>query len=489
MHLGLFAQQIKPNNAARYCNPLPMITGPGGSASGDVTVIKEQGKYYMFCTGGGAWVSDDMLNWTFHRVEGVPVAPDVVKYNGEFYMCGNDGPLYKADHPLGPYTSLGDWKNTPDVEGGWNGAFDMEIFIDDDNTPYLYYAGRGVSGIFVVKLDPKDLTRFDGQVKHLFGFNNEHIWERYGEMNEYTDVAWVEGPWLQKYNGKYYLQYSASGTQWKTYAEGYYTSKSPMGPFEYAPNNPLLRKTEGLVTGTAHGSIVEGPDGNLWQFYTIVLSNPPGGRRIGMDRIVFDADGNMSVTITDTPQLAPMATSNSESIASIPVTINKFRAMNALSKVSTEQEGRFAAYAVDNSSGTWWEPAANDSLPTLTIELSPATRFDVVQLFTIDGVRLMFKGGRRGFRSAEPGNDKPDLYQYKLEVSIDGENYSTALDQTANSVSRNTIFEEIDPVKCRFVRLVINNWPKQSPLGLIEFTVFGKPAESLPAQVPIPVWK
>ena len=47
---------------ARYCNPLPMEIGQG-SASGDVSVFQWEGKYYMFCTGGGAWVSSDMLNW------------------------------------------------------------------------------------------------------------------------------------------------------------------------------------------------------------------------------------------------------------------------------------------------------------------------------------------------------------------------------------------------------------------------------------------
>ena len=470
--------------SARYCNPLPMITAPGGSASGDVTVIRDQGKYYMFCTGGGAWVSDDMLNWSFHRVENVPIAPHVVKYNGSFYMCGNDCPVYKADNPLGPYTSIGEWKNTPNVDGGWNGAFDVDIFIDDDNQPYLYYPGRGVSGIYVVPLDPNDISRFAGPVKHLFGFNSDHIWERYGEMNEYTNVAWIEGPWLQKHNGIYYLEYSASGTQWKTYAEGYYTAKSPMGPFTYASNNPLLRKTEGLVTGTAHGSIVEGPDGELWQFYTIVLSNPPGGRRIGMDRVTFDKDGNMSVNVTDTPQWAPNITSDpvKDNIGSIPVTINKVRAMNALSKFSSEQPGHDAAYAVDNSSGTWWEPAPNDSMPTLTVELSPATRFDVVQLFTIDAARLMFNSGRIRFNQTSN-----EVYQYKLEVSMDGKTYFTALDQTKNTGSRNTIFEEIPPVKCRFVRLTLTSWPKTTPLGIIEFTVFGKPADSLPAQVPIPI--
>ncbi|MGE4568555.1 MAG: family 43 glycosylhydrolase [Bacteroidales bacterium] len=478
------AEEPVIGKTARYCNPLPMITAPGGNAAGDVTVIRENGRYYMFCTGGGAWISDDMLNWTFQRVEKVPVAPDVFTYNGSFYMCGNDGPLFKADNPLGPYTSLGEWKNTPDVAGGWNGAFDMEIYIDNDNTPYLYYSGRGVSGIFVVPLDRNDLTRFNGPVKHLFGFNPDHIWERYGEMNEYPGVAWIEGPWVQKHNGIYYLQYSASGTQWKTYAEGYYTSKSPMGPFTYASNNPLLRKTEGLVTGTAHGSIVEGPDGNLWQFYTIVLSNPPGGRRIGMDRIVFDQQGNMSVQVTETPQWAPgtISVPTQGNSGSIPLTINKFRAMNALSKCSSEQPGHEAAYAVDNSSGTWWQPAPTDSMPSLTLELSPATRFDVVQLFTIDGVRLLFNSGRTGF-----GGGSTDPYQYKIEVSMDGKSYTTALDQTQNKISRNTIYEEITPVKCRFVRLTLTNRPNPTPPGLIEFTLFGKPADSLPAAVPIPI--
>jgi len=486
----------------RYCNPLPMVTAPGGNAAGDVTVIREQGKYYMYCTGGGAWISDDMLNWSFHRVANVPVAPHVVRYNGSFYMCGNDGPLFKADNPLGPFAGIGQWKSLPDAAGGWRGPFDMDIYIDDDNKPYLYFPGRGIDGICVVPLDPNDLTKFAGLPTHLFAFDRNHIWERYGEMNEYTDVAWIEGPWMQKYNGTYYLQYSASGTQWKTYASGYYTAKSPLGPFTYAPNNPLLRRTDGLVTGPAHGSIVEGPDGNLWQFYTIVLSNPPGGRRIGMDRITFDKNGNMAVKVTDTPQWAPNAVTDPTQgdSGSIPLTINKIRAMNALSRFSSEQPGRDAAYAVDNSSGTWWEPATTDSEPTLIVELSPATRFDAVQLFTIDSVRLMFSGGRGsgGRRSRTPAAESApatttaseppptNAYQYKIDVSLDGQTYTAALDQTTNAISRNTIFEEIPPVKCRFVQVTITNWPRATPLGIIEFTIFGKPAESLPAAQPGP---
>ena len=486
----------------------------------------------MYCTGGGAWVSDDLLKWSFHRVASVPTAPHVFKYNGSFYMAGNDGShngvqsregvVYKADNPLGPFVNIGTWKNTGWVENGWNGAFDVDMFLDDDNKPYLYYSGRGVSGIFGVPLDPNDITRLADKPTHLFSFDSNHIWERYGEMNEYPDVSWVEGPFLLKYNGTYYLQYSASGTQWKTYAEGYYMGKSPLGPFTYAPNNPLLRKTDGIVTGPAHGSIVEGPDKNLWQFYTIVLSNPPGGRRIGMDRVVIDKDGYMSVKVTETPQWAPGAVTDPAKgdSGSIPVTINKLRAMNALSRFSSQQPGHDAAYAIDNHNGTWWEPETTDAQPSLTLELSPATAYDVVQLFTIDSVRLLFGGNRGGFgrggfgrggtgrggfgdrggagaatpstgtetAAAETAPTRPqtNAYQYKIEVSNDGEAYTAALDMTENDIARNVIFEEIPPVKCRFVRLTMTNWPVGSPLGIIEFTVFGKPAGSLPAAAAIP---
>jgi xylan 1,4-beta-xylosidase len=493
------AAEPLPGKLPRYCNPLPMAISGTTSASGDVTVIRDNGKYYMYCTGGGVWISDDLLHWTLQPITNVPVAPDVVKYNGAFYMSGNSGPLLKADKPEGPFVSVGEW---PEKTNGWHGPFDTHIFVDDGNKPYFYYPGRGITGIFVVPLNPNDLTKFAGIPQHLFTFNKDHAWERYGEMNEYSDVAWIEGPWMLKHNGTYYLQYSASGTQWKTYANGYYTAKNPMGPFTYAPNNPLLRKTDGLVTGTAHGSIVEGPDGRFWQFYTIVLNNPPGGRRVGMDPVAFDKDGNMSVRISDTPQWAPGASvdlSKSRDSGSVPVTINKVRSMNTQSRFSSQQPGRDAAYAVDNSSGTWWEPNPADAQPTLTVDLGPATRFDVTQLFTIDSVRLMFTGGGRRFggqpeTTSAAATNPPTAsalpptraHQYRIDVSTDGNTYVTVLDQSTNAVVRNTIFEEIPPTRCRLVRLTMINWPRVTPLGIIEFTVFGKPAGSLPAVEMIP---
>jgi hypothetical protein len=491
----------------RYCNPLPLPTSSSdGSAQGvslgDVTVVREGDSYYLFGTGGGAWVSRDFVNWKYQAVDvrngRLPVAPHVVKYNGAFYMSGNDAPLYKAPGILGPYEVLGPWideKGQP-----WRvafngttaaGAFDVDIFVDDDNKPYLYFPGRSTAGIYVAPLDPKDLTHLAAAPRHLFGFVSSHVWERWGENNEYTGIAWIEGPWAFKRNGEYYIEYSASGTQWLSYASGTYTAKSPLGPFTYNPRNPLLRKTTGIVTGPGHGSVVKGPDGNFWVFYTIVMANPPGGRRIGMDRVDFDANGNpFTRGATETPQWAPGVVpgpGNGDS-GSIAVSINKLRAMHQSGGFSSERPGHEAAYATDNSNGTVWQPAENDAQPTLMIDLVAPTEFETGQFFTIDSSRIEFAppsaGGARGARGATPpaapAVTGSKAFRFKIEASPDGKDYTTVLDKTNNQETLYTEFDEIPPTKCRFVRLTITDWPRvgTAPLGITEFTLFGKAASA-----------
>ncbi len=500
----------------RYCNPLPLETSskdgsPAGVGLGDVTVVREGDSYYLFGTGGGAWVSKDFVNWKYQAAEvrggRLPVAPHVVKYNGAFYMSGNDAPLYKAPNILGPYEVLGQWKDEKGqpwkvtYEGTTaNGAFDVDIFVDDDNKPYMYFPGRSMAGIYVAPLDPKDLTRLAAAPKHLFGFNPAHVWERWGEYNEYTAAAWIEGPWMFKRNGAYYLEYSASGTQWLSYASGIYSSKSPLGPFTYSPRNPFLRKTTGIVTGPGHGCVVKGPDGNWWTFYTIVMSNPPGGRRIGMDRVYFDGNGNPYARATDTPQWAPgVAAKNSDS-GSVPVTVNKSRAMHTQSSFSSERPGQYAAYAIDDSNGTVWQPAESDAQPTLTVDLVAPTEFEKRQFFLIDSARIEFATGSSGFGGGRMGGaaggraggpaagaapapapaaapvSGSTAFRYKVEASMDGKEYATVLDRTKNDVTLYTEFDEIPPTRCRFVRLTMTDWPRRgtTPLGIIEFTVFGK---------------
>lgn len=484
----------------RYCNPLPIEASsrdgsPQGISLGDVTVVREVNRYYLFATGGGAWVSSNLVEWKYQAVvvrgARIPVAPHVVKYNGAFYMSGNSAPLYKASDILGPYELVGPWKDEKGepwkgVSNGraWEGAFDVDIFVDDDNKPYLYYPGRSTDGIYAVPLDPKDLTHFAAAPKRLFGFDSSHAWERWGDKNEYANVAWIEGPWAFKRNGTYYVEYSASGTQWLSYASGVYTAKSPLGPFTYSPRNPLLRKTTGIVTGPGHGCVIQGPDGNWWVFYTIVLANPPGGRRIGMDPVEFDAKGNMFTRgPSETPQWAPGVVANparNGDSGSIPLTVNKLRAMNQRGGFSSQRSGHEAAYALDDSNGTWWEPAEDDAKPTLTVDLGSITEFESEQLFTVDSSRIEFTAGRAaGQQSAVRPPAGSVAFRYKIDTSRDGQTFAQILDKTGNNVTRYTEFNELPPTQCRYVRLTITDWPRvgSAPLGIMEFTVFGKAVE------------
>jgi len=72
-------------------------------------------------------------------------------------------------------------------------------------------------------------------------------------------------------------------------------------------------------------------------------------------------------------------------------------------------------------------------------------------------------------------------FRYKIEASRAGKEYTTVLDKTNNDVSLYTEFDEIPPTTCRFIRLTITDWPHRgTPLGVMEFTVFGKGVGTAP---------
>jgi len=136
-------------------------------------------------------------------------APGVFAYKGYVYLAGNYTGLFRSRDPLGPFEYFG---NFTDENGrrldrdicrgcGDGGVFDPMIFVDEDDRVYLYYAGRSIDGVYGVELDPADPTKFLDPVKHFFRFEPSHIWERYGNRNEYSGVSWIEGPWMTKRNG------------------------------------------------------------------------------------------------------------------------------------------------------------------------------------------------------------------------------------------------------------------------------------------------
>ena len=513
----------------RYVNPLNLpANSTDGSAQGvslgDPTVLRDGSLYYMFATGatnrfapqGGAWVSTDLVHWSWKSLDEhsarVPVAPHVVKFNGMFYMAGNGSPLYRSANILGPYVEVGPWlddqgrpfSQSPTPHGGTRSIFDVCIFVDKNDKPYVYMAYGMTYGVWGAPLDPNQLNHLAAPPTDLMKFNPNHVWERAGDSNERTYFDYIEGPWVFEHGGTYYLEYSASGTEWLTYSTGVYTAKKPLGPYTFMPGNPLLRQTHGVNTGPGHGSAVLGPEGNWWQFYLTVLPSPPGGRRIGMDPIGFERNGRMFIrggVPSETPQWAPGVVADpvrDGDAGSIPLTFGKTRAMI----VSSERPGHEAGYALDNFNGTWWEPADADMRPTLTVDLLAIPPF---LPYTIDSTRIQFhainvplQGGNGRGRAAGPGATGVGLapfgrgpaapppqdlvfsgsiaFRYKMEASVDGEQWVTVVDKTNNNVTRYTEFDDFHPALARFVRVTFTDWPRSvaQPLGIVEFTVFGK---------------
>jgi len=485
------AQSAKP---PRYVNPLVM---ENAGRLADPTVIKHQGKYYLYLTGGlmpaesfgaAVWSSTDLAHWDHHQVSlegGRGIwAPTAVVYKDQVYLTGNDTGLFRSSDPLGPFEYFGDFldehgqrlERERDPGQGWEdgGVFDPAIFVDEDDRVYLYYAGGSTAGVYGVELDPKNLRKFLGTPKHFFKFETSHIWERYGNWNEYGGFSWIEGPWMTKHNGTYYLQYAAPGTDWKTYAVGVYSSKKPLGPYTYYEGSPILRHHGGLINGCAHHSVVEGPDGTLWAIYTLLFRNwnRMFERRIGMDPVGFDEQGNMYINgPSETPQWIPGVKSKPElgnASESIPLSEDKNYT------VSSEAPGRNGPYAVDGNTRTWWAPAEDDSEPWAIFDLGSASR----QQYVVDSARIIFTlpdGDTEDSSNPNNRGDKTRIRHYKIEVSTDDKIFKTVVDKTRNDADNVIEFDEIKPVKCKFVRLTITGWPKGFRRGVIEFTVFGKP--------------
>ena len=108
----------------------------------------------------------------------------------------------------------------------------------------------------------------------------------------FSQRPFIEGAWMTKHDGTYYLQYAGPGTEYNVYGDGVYESDSPLGPFRLAKNNPYSYKPGGFLRGAGHGSTMEDRYGNWWHTATMQISkNHDMERRVGIWRAGFDKDG------------------------------------------------------------------------------------------------------------------------------------------------------------------------------------------------------
>ena len=317
-------------------------------------------------------------------------------------------------------------------------------------------------------MNSEDPTKLVTELQTLIESDTlNHQWERMGAWNEDSSYSWIEGAWMYKHGGTYYLTYAAPGTEWMTYAMGAYKSKTPMGPWEYMKTNPFIAKKSGIVRGPGHGCIVDGPNGTVWAFYTCcVCYSYKFERRVGFDPIGFDENGDIIPTeASENPVWAPGVIAEphrGNGAGLLPLTQSR-----ECSETSAAP-GRDGLYAIDDSMLTWWQPAEDDPSPALTVELG----YDGLD---VHSARIIW---RDVGLDVEKGY-LPGPFKYKIEAcSMDGE-WVCILDKTANDVDMEIDYNTVTLMRAKAVRLTITGHPEHIQPGVINFTVFGKwtPAE------------
>lgn len=467
--------------ASTYCNPINIdytyavydsYRDKSYRSGADPAVVEFRDEYYMFVTRSmGYWHSTDLQNWNFINPE-------------KWYFQGSNAPaafnyqdsvLYVAGDPSGSMSILytddpkrGDWKATAGI---LNNLQDPALFIDDDGKAYMYWGSSNKFPIRVKELDKNNRFKPSDETVELFTLQGDkHGWERFGENHADTVLAgYMEGAWMTKHNGKYYLQYAAPGTEFNVYGDGVYVSDSPLGPFEYAPNNPVSYKPGGYMNGAGHGSTVLGPANQYWHFGSATISvNINWERRINMFPTEFDKDGLMHVDtyFGDYPHFAP----------AIPGKMGEFAGWMLLSykkpvTASSALQDFKPENMVDESVKSFWVAEQNNDQQWVQIDLQKQSKVHAVQVNYHD------------YQSNHYGK-VPGLYhRYVVEGSTDGKNWITLVDRKNNYKDvPNDYVELTTPQTVRYVRYKNIHAPTTN-LAISGLRVFGVGQGKTPSRV------
>ena len=483
MSLVSFGQQRNT-----FCNPLDLFAGNERAArGGEPVVIVYQDDYYLFVTGRrGYWYSADFQNWTYVDAPNFPGGVvSVVDIDGTLFACSmNNKRICRCDNPkAGEWTVL-DQQFDSDRYG------DANMFYDNGHL-YMYYGWSQLMPFKVVELDKKTFKEisepqilfFSDYKKHGFESrrHDDVIYSIFGGRRDYyaEEYPWIEGPWMTKHNGKYYLQYAAIGLEFLSYSHGVYVSDSPMGPFVYSQHNPLTFKTSGFAVGAGHGSTFHDKNGHLWTICMIPASYGGGGR--GSELAIYptdvDAEGVMysNTSFGDYPQYYPASRKDG---------VDNYTGWKLLSHkkkvtVSSTFEDNVAANGVDENFLTNWVAETGDPGEFFQVDLGKVADIYAVQCnFDHVGAQQQAArpaGGAAGRFAPAP---TPDHYQcFIVEVSVDGNKWTKVLDKSDNKFDLHHDYNEFKtPVQGRFVKVTnVAQCHDGAKFCMKDLRVFGNP--------------
>jgi beta-xylosidase len=217
-------------------------------------------------------------------------APEIAAHEGNFYLYYSVGWADRehqlrvaiSPRPDGPYVDSGVALTD---RGRCPFAIDPHPFRDDDGRWYLFYARdfldaeptengprRVRPGTAIVVQELRGMTELGERTTIVL--RARHEWQRF-EQNRpihggVYDWHTLEGPVVQKREGRYYCFYSGGRWDSPNYGVDYAVADDIWGPYtdDGADEGPrILRTVSGRVIGPGHNSFVARADGSTWIVY------------------------------------------------------------------------------------------------------------------------------------------------------------------------------------------------------------------------------
>jgi xylan 1,4-beta-xylosidase len=460
-----------------FTNPLNLdyyfqTSGPSRKEAADPAVALYKDKYYLFSSQGhGYWASSDLLSWVHVNPDWpTPVfqqwAPAVWTMNDTLYFATPDE-VYSTTDPMSGHWSF--------VARNFKGLGDPDYFLDDDNKLYAYYGLSNASPPHGVQIDPVTFKAIGNEANFFVLNGAKHGWENPGHDNELTAAGWLEGTWMTKHNGTYYLQYACPGTEWNTYSDGAYTSKSPLGPFTYVPNNPVSTRVSGFTHSAGHSATFQDKFGNWWHIgNTLIGDKDIYERRVSLYPAGFDADGFMYVNtgLGDFPMAVP--TGPVDALESTPVwSLLSYK--KSASASSTLAPGDAPGNAFDENIKTIWSAKTSNVDEWLQVDLGAS--------LTIAAIQANFAEQGSSFNSPLGKATSTFTRRYIVETSVDTTVWSTAIDQSNNMRDLAHDYVQLPaPITARYVRIKNKgDAPGGGQFSVRDLRVFGKGNQGMPA--------